>query len=173
MEVHKLLVGNTHSLGSKMIADLILTYGMATRVRRLPVIPTVMTSVLFTAKPSLPSVISCGWQSLWFMPILPPVHSVSTLHEISLTSFGNIVTDMADFKLAVVKLSLDLSLETGVTRRRCLWLDRGVKLLFANDSAALKLVLTYSLRILGTMRPFDPSNSTRRASIKLGAFSFT
>ena len=41
-----------------MFADLILTYGMATRVRRLPVIPTVITSVLFKANPSFPSVIS-------------------------------------------------------------------------------------------------------------------
>lgn len=50
--VHRLLVG------SRMIADLILTYGMATSVRRLPAIPTVITSELFTANPSLPSVIS-------------------------------------------------------------------------------------------------------------------
>ena len=47
----------THTLGVKD-ADLILTYGMATNVRRLPVIPTMITNVLFTAKPSLPSVIS-------------------------------------------------------------------------------------------------------------------
>ena len=55
--VNRHMVVHTH-LGSKMIANLILTYGMATRVRRLPVSPTVITSVLFKANPSLPSVIS-------------------------------------------------------------------------------------------------------------------
>ena len=118
-----------------MFADLILTYGMATRVRRLPVSPTVITSVLFKANPSLPSVISWGWHSLW-LARLTPVHSVSTSHEISLASFGNIVTDMLSVVLRpiIVKLSLDLSPETGGTRRRCLWPARGVKTLFANDS---------------------------------------
>ena len=52
--------GRSQATGVRDMTYLILTYGMATRVSRLPVIPTVMTSVLFKANPSLPSVISWG-----------------------------------------------------------------------------------------------------------------
>ena len=52
--------GRSQTTGVGDITYLILTYGMATKVRRLPVIPTVITSVLFMANPSLPSVISWG-----------------------------------------------------------------------------------------------------------------
>ena len=50
--------GRSQNTGVRDMTYLILTYGMATKVRRLPVIPTVITRVLFMANPTFPSVIS-------------------------------------------------------------------------------------------------------------------